>query len=151
MKRRSVLAGAVAAPLALGFGISVGGLSKAELPALTLYDAKLARARFAARDIELRGGATRDTGGEIAALLLREQLLAKGGAVLGLTGHSEFLLASDIARMAGRQVSPLMQAGRSARWLGGEGQQPWFSLLAGTLGDRTHPRSHATVFAWIAA
>lgn len=137
--------------MALGLGMGASGLAKANLPALTLFDARLAQARFTARDIQLRGGATRDTCGEIAALLLRERLLAQGGTVLGLTGHSEFLLASDIARTAGRQVVPLMQAGRSPRWLGGEEQQQWFSLLAGTLVDRSHPRRPSTVFAWIAA
>lgn len=150
MRRRSVLAGAIAAPIVLGLGIDLPDAGY-PLPGLTLYDARLPRAERAAWQMHLRGGDTRKTGGEIAALLLRERLFARIGPVLGITGHAEFLLARDIGRMAGKRVSPLMQAGLCQSWLGGTAEEAWRPLLAGLLDNGAQQRSTGTAYAWIAA
>ncbi len=147
MRRRSVLAVAVAAPIVLGLGIDLPGAGY-PLPGLTLYDERLPRAERAAWQMHLRGGDTRKTGGEIAALLLRERLFARTGPVLGITGHAEFLLAQDIGRMSGRQVAPLMQMGCGQSWLGGIAEEPWRALLEGMLDNGF---GQGTAYAWIAA
>ena len=161
MKRRTVLAGALAAPAVMGLataGLATAGMGlglaepapDAALPGLTLYDARLPRAERAAWQVHLRGGEARPTGGEIAALLLRERLFARGVPVLGITGHAEFLLAADIARTAGRKVAPLMQLGAKERWLGGAQDQPLQALLESVLGRPAVARATGTAFVWIA-
>lgn len=150
MRRRSVLAGAVAGPLVLGLGIKASGISE-QLPALTLYDARLQLADQAARKVRLRGGETRQTNGEIVALLLRERLFANGGTVLGITGHAEYQLAADVARMAGREVAPLMQVGANLRWFGSNGQDHWRPLVAEMLEGRDNQPAKATAYVWTVA
>lgn len=151
MRRRSVLAGAVAAPLVLGLGLRGLGAGQ-DLPWLTLYDARLQPADRAADAIRLRGGDTRQTDGEIAALLLRERLFASGGTMFGITGHAEYLLAADIARMAGRKVMPLMQVGAKRRWLGSPAEEQWRPLLADIFESRAgQTASAATAYAWMVA
>ena len=151
MRRRSVLAGALAAPVVLGLGFKGLGMAQG-LPSLTLYDARLRPADRAASLIRLRGGDTRQTEGEIAALLLRERLFAKGEAMLGITGHAEYLLAADIARMAGRKVVPLVQVGSNLRWFGSPAAEEWRPLLADMFESRDgNAASTATAYAWVAA
>lgn len=154
MKRRSVLAAAVATPVLLGMGLDEAWAGTSTIapsvPSLTLYDARLPVAERIAWQLHRRGKATRPTGGEIAALLLRERLLAADGPILGFTGHAEYLLARDIARTAGRQVSPLMRLGRGQEWLGSPAQDEWRPLLAGLLQDAALHQHGATAFAWIA-
>lgn len=148
MRRRELLAGALAAPVVLGLGFGTTGAFAAETP-LLLYNAHLPRAARAARLASAGGAQARETGGEIAALLLRERLLSAGRPVLGITGHSEYLLAADIARMAGRRVVPLMQLGRQDRWLGGAAEEQWRPLLAAITGAKGGG-SPETAFAWLA-
>ena len=157
MRRRSLLAAAVAAPVVMGPLMTGLGLDRARAatggaarvrPTLTLYDARLPVAERAAFHLHRQGAPARPTGGEIAALLLRERLFAAEGPVLGLTGHAEYLLAGDIARMAGRHVTPLMRLGPDARWLADARHDGWRPLLAGLLEE---PAAGGTAFAWIAA
>ncbi|HTN13830.1 MAG TPA: hypothetical protein VL094_03390 [Sphingomonadaceae bacterium] len=148
MRRRELLAGAMAAPVVLGLGFGATGAFAAEAP-LLLYNAHLPRAARAARLASAGGTQARETGGEIAALLLRERLFAGTQPVLGITGHSEYLLAADIARMAGRRVVPLMQLGRQDRWLGSAAQEKWRPLLGGLTGGKG-AKSPETAFAWLA-
>ncbi|MXO72836.1 hypothetical protein [Alteraurantiacibacter buctensis] len=154
MKRRSVLAGAVATPVLLGVGLDEARAATATavpaMPSLTLYDARLPVAERIAWHLHRQGAPTRPTGGEIAALLLRERLLAADGPILGFTGHAEYLLARDIARVAGRQAAPLMRLGLGQEWLGSPAQDGWRPLLAGLL-QVAEPDPHgATTFAWVA-
>lgn len=150
MKRRTVLAGAITAPLVLGLHSEVLAAAMPRLPALTLYDARLRPADRAARLIAMRGGLARQTGGEIVRQL-RAGALAQPGAVLGITGHAEMLLAADIARLAGRRLRPLKQTGPRQQWLGEEADQPWRPLLADLLPDDAQARAQATAFAWVVA
>ncbi len=156
MRRRSLLAAAVAAPVLVGLGLDPAQAGPAGAaparPALTLYDARLPVAERAAFHLHNRGVPARPTGGEIAALLLRERLFAGDGPVLGLTGHAEYLLARDIARLAGRQVTPLMRLGPDARWLGDARHDGWRPLLV-DLAERSAPQGlpGGTAFAWLAA
>lgn len=148
MRRREVLAGALAVPAALGIGFG-GTLAWAAEPPLLLYNGNMPRAMRAAKFAIAGGTLARETGGEIAALLLRERLLAGERPVLGITGHSEYLLAADIARMGGRRVVPLMQLGRQDRWLGDAAQEQWRPLLTALTGGKGEG-SPETAFAWLA-
>lgn len=155
MKRRMLLAGAIVAPLALGLPGGWPGNGRLDVetaaPDLLIHDARLPRAAHAAREMRRRGGQARETGGEIAALLLREKLLSGTGAILGVTGHAEFVLATDIARLAGRRIAPLMQMGAVDRWLGSPADGQWFGIVHGLLGDGRHARGAASEFAWLVA
>lgn len=143
-----MLAGAIVAPLALGFGFAGSGGREMSLP-LLLYDGNLEAASWAARLARARGGAVRETGGEIAALLLREPLLRSDRPLLGITGYSEYLLAAEIARPRGRRLLPLMQLGRRDRWLGPAEAAHWRPMIEHLVqaGSRRAPQ---TAFAWLA-
>ncbi|WP_336978624.1 hypothetical protein [Altererythrobacter fulvus] len=148
MRRRELLVGALAAPMALGLGFG-GTLARAAEPVLLLYNGSMPRAARAAKLATAGGAQARATGGEIAALLLRERLFAGAKPVLGITGHSEYVLAADIARMGGRRVVPLMQLGRQDRWLGSAAEEQWRPLLGGLTGGKG-AQSAETAFAWLA-
>lgn len=147
MRRREVLAGALAAPaaLALGTGLFTG---PARQVGLVLYNRAVPRAGMAAQRAALLGIATLDTGGEIAGLLLRQRHFASSGAALGLTGHAEMLLAADMARSAGRKLIPLAQLGRQDRWFGGTEAELWRPLALPLLAPAA-AGPHQTAFAWI--
>lgn len=158
MRRRSLLAATVAAPVVLGLGLDEGHAAvpcmEPALPALILYDARLPVAERAAWHLHRGGVAARPTGGEIAALLLRERLFAAGSTILGLTGHAEYLLAQDIARMAGRQVHSLMPLGYDRAWAGqsrltGSLHEEWRELLASLPEYAPGRRDVATAYAWL--
>ena len=154
MKRRTLLAAAVATPALLGLRLDAARAATPaavpDLPSLTLYDARLPVAERAAWHLHRRGASARPTGGEIAGLLLRERLFDTDGPILGITGHAEYLLAGDIARSAGRRVTPLLRLGRAPEWLAEPGQDGWQPLLASLLADAVQDHNGATAFAWIA-
>ena len=147
MKRREVLAGALAAPAALALGVRLfpGPARQVEL---VLFNRAIPRAGMAAQRAGLLGIAALETGGEIAGLLLRQRLFASGGVALGMTGHAEMLLAADIARSAGRKLIPLAQLGRTDRWFGGADVQHWKPLALPLLAARADGPQQ-TAFAWI--
>ncbi len=104
--RRTLLKAVAALPLAQLVDVSPLSAQRARAPVRFIVDARLPDAPRLIEQARRGGHAIADPEGEIIRLMLRpgDPLSTYAGSVLGLTGYSDFVLARDALRMAGRPM-----------------------------------------------
>lgn len=112
--RRTVIVGAAVAPLLVG-GLSLFTAQAAQEP-VVIYDSQLVRAKAAAHHARSLGLSAIETNGEIALLLMGNDV-APSRPVLAITGYSELVLGQDILRARGHRPETILTFGAKDEWL----------------------------------
>jgi len=151
--RRTLLKGAALLPVGHLAGASPLPAAGRERPRF-IIDHRLQEADHIAARARAQGCPVADPECEIIRLLLdrRDPWLSASGAIIGLTGWSDLMLAQDALRMAGRPLlhASALRDGKEERLIGRADSRAGATLASLLGGEDMRRPARTTSFVWAA-